>query len=456
MKFNSFIRDSFHLKDMLKDVEIDEFCRLASLDIKSLYPKVPVKKALECTQEALQADTTLKDRTDWAIDDIMKLLEICIETHFKPVDGYIYNQTDGMPIGKSISGPIAGIYLHWFENTYILNETCEFKPHFWKRMRDDILIIWRQGDTEFDKFYWYLMGIEPRIKFTVEREKDGVLPFMDIRRERDNLITKVYRKDTHTNRYLHWRSNHSKSFLLGIVKGQIHRAHYFCDLKEDLLEELGFLRDVFVMNGYPLRLVNEVIHNSWAKETKKSILRNQPTNKTEEKKKSEYFDVLHAPYIQGFTENLQKKLRTFNVGIVNKKGNTIKQAICHMKQKIPKEQQKNKIYKFNCKDCKSWYIGETGQKMENRTYQHKNDVRNGKETNAIFMHLQGNNNHSIEWEASYLDREEDWKKRKIKEALYINSMDPKKLMNLEKGFEINQCWNEFNPQIRTIALRKGK
>jgi len=50
---DSFIRDSFHLKDMLKDVEIDEFCRLASLDIKSLYPKVPVKKALECTREAL-------------------------------------------------------------------------------------------------------------------------------------------------------------------------------------------------------------------------------------------------------------------------------------------------------------------------------------------------------------------------------------------------------------------
>ena len=115
------------------------------------------------------------------------------------------------------------------------------------------------------------MGIEPRIKFTVEREKDGILPFMDIhiRREKDKLVTKVYRKDTHTNRYLNWRSNHSKSFLLGIVKGQTHRAHYFCDLKEDLLEELSFLRDVFVMNGYPLRLVSEVINNSWAKETKK-------------------------------------------------------------------------------------------------------------------------------------------------------------------------------------------
>jgi len=261
---DSYIKDSFHLKDMLKEIEIDEFCRLASLDIKSLYPKVPVKKALECVREALEADTTLKDRTDWAIDDIMKLLEICIETHFKTIDGYIYTQTDGMPIGKSISGPIAGIYLHWFERTYIFNGTCEFKPHFWKRMRDDIIIVWKQGDVEFDRFYWYLMGIEPRIKFTMEREKNGILPFMDIhiRREDKRLVTKVYRKETHTNRYLNWRSNHSKSFLLGIIKGQIHRAHYLCDLKEDLMEELSFLRDVFVMNSYPLKLVTEVINKS--------------------------------------------------------------------------------------------------------------------------------------------------------------------------------------------------
>ena len=71
---------------------------------------------------------------------------------------------------------------------------------------------------------------------------------------------------------------------MGIVKGQTHRAHYFCDLKENLLEELSFLRDVFVMNGYPLRLMNEVINNSWAKETKKSILRDSPTHAIEESK----------------------------------------------------------------------------------------------------------------------------------------------------------------------------
>ena len=45
---------------------------------------------------------------------------------------------------------------------------------FWKKMRDDIIIVWKQGDIKFDRFYWYLMGIEPKIKFTMEREKNGI------------------------------------------------------------------------------------------------------------------------------------------------------------------------------------------------------------------------------------------------------------------------------------------
>ena len=73
------------------------------------------------------------------------------------------------------------------------------------------------------------------------------------------------------------------------------------------------------------------------------------------------------------------------------------------------------------------------------------------------MHLHQHNSHSIKWqEVSYLDREEDWEKRKIKEALFINAMDPKEMMNFETGFEINQCWNEFNPQIRNNDFKKGK
>ena len=62
------------------------------------------------------------------------------------------------------------------------------------------------------------------------------------------LKTKVYRKPTHTQQYINWNSSHPNNMLLGVLKGLIHRAHVICDEKEDLLEELELLRNVFICN----------------------------------------------------------------------------------------------------------------------------------------------------------------------------------------------------------------
>jgi hypothetical protein len=103
-------------------------------------------------------------------------------------------------------------------------------------MRDDIFLIWKdsdkkttksRGSDDLDQFLWKLNGKEIRIQFTLEREKAGVLPFLDmsIKRQGKDLITKVYRKEIHTQRYVNWRSNHPRNCLLGVLKGLMHRAH---------------------------------------------------------------------------------------------------------------------------------------------------------------------------------------------------------------------------------------
>ena len=43
-------------------------------------------------------------------------------------------------------------------------------------------------------------------------------------------------------------------------------------MKEDLLEELALLRNVFVSNGYPEKLVLQTLEESWATETLKAML----------------------------------------------------------------------------------------------------------------------------------------------------------------------------------------
>ena len=55
------------------------------------------------------------------------------------------------------------------------------------------------------------------------------------------------------------------------MKGLIHRAHLLCNQKEDLLSELNLLKDVFISNGYPKKLVEKTIKNSWKVELEKQL-----------------------------------------------------------------------------------------------------------------------------------------------------------------------------------------
>ena len=66
----------------------------------------------------------------------------------------------------------------------------------------------------------HLNSIEPSIQFTVERETDGKLPLLDtcVQRATDGkLETVVYRKPTHTDKYLSFNSHQPRSHKKSVV-----------------------------------------------------------------------------------------------------------------------------------------------------------------------------------------------------------------------------------------------
>ena len=448
----------------MAQVDIEEGDIIGSLDVIGMFPNIPVKKTLEVVNEELHKDESLRLRTEWKPQDISRLLEISVETYFKTMDGKIYFQRDGLPIGKSISKPMAGIYMHWFEKTYVFNEESTFKKNivFWKRQMDDIFFIWRGTKHDLELFVWTLNGVEHKVQFTLEVEKDNYLPFLDvgIMKAEGKLLTKVYRKPTHTQQYINWVSNHPKNMLLGVLKGLIHRAHVLCDRKDDLLEELSLLKDVFICNGYPEALVLKTLNESWPKETLKAVLKGVQQEVEAENSKG-YFEVLHAPYVKGFSEGLQRKLRRLQVGLVPKTGETLYSNLCKLKQRSEREEIKNVVYSVPCGDCGVRYIGETGQQFSERRSQHQRDVKNRKKTNGFYCHIRENKGHKINWDkALYLDYEKNWKRRKIKEAIYINAINPtntmskKDILNLEKGYELDAVWSEFDEVHRQGIAKK--
>jgi hypothetical protein len=122
----------------------------------------------------------------------------------------------------------------------------------WCRYVDDTFVIWPHGQEKLTVFLNHHNGQHNKIVFTMEKEEDGHLPFLNIeiyRKPNGFLGHRVYRKPTHTNFYLHYNSHHHPSHNISVLNSLIHRATALCD-QDSLNQELEFLTTVIKNNGY--------------------------------------------------------------------------------------------------------------------------------------------------------------------------------------------------------------
>ena len=99
-------------------------------------------------------------------------------------------------------------------------------PSLWLRYVDDMYAIMEK--TEVEPFYDYLNTISTSIKFTKELEKSGQLAFLDVsiqQMEDGSLATCVYRKPTHTDRYLQYSSHHPVNQKVSVARTLFSRAN---------------------------------------------------------------------------------------------------------------------------------------------------------------------------------------------------------------------------------------
>ena len=67
----------------------------------------------------------------------------------------------------------------------------------------------------------YLNSIDPHIKFTIEQPNaEGGIPFLDTfpKPQGESIAVAVYRKPTHTDRYLDFNSSHPVSAKRAVVR----------------------------------------------------------------------------------------------------------------------------------------------------------------------------------------------------------------------------------------------
>ena len=145
-----------------------------------------------------------------------------------------------------LSPVIANIYMEHFESLAIPSSPTLIK--WWFRYVDDVHSTTRKD--QFNKIQEHLNFIDTHIKFTIELPGTDRLPLLDtLTKPTPNSIeSTVYRKPTHTDRYLDYKSNHPISAKLSVIHTLVHRAKQVCSTPEFLVREMDHLHKVLQDN----------------------------------------------------------------------------------------------------------------------------------------------------------------------------------------------------------------
>jgi hypothetical protein len=143
-----------------------------------------------------------------------------------------YEETTGLPIWFSTSGPCAQAYMQPYEhkavtqyNTQNPSITMVAILQCWFRQADDTFTSLHAEHIEpFDN---WLNSIHPDIQWTYKIEKDGKLNMLNltvIRAPDGSLSFVVYRKPTHTGQYIPHDSHAPRTSMLATVRALTRRA----------------------------------------------------------------------------------------------------------------------------------------------------------------------------------------------------------------------------------------
>ena len=377
---------------------------MVSFDVVSLFTKVPTAIALTEVRKRLENDETLADRTAIPVDNIMELLTLCITTTAFQLNDSYYQQIDGMAMGSPLSPVMANIYMEHFETEAL--KSAPLEPSLWLRYVDDTFVLW-QHQEDVTSLLTHLNSIEPAIQFTMEREKDHSLPFLDVRVERTEhgFSTSVYHKPTSTGRYLNFESHHPDWIKRGIVKCLQHRVQTVSTDEQKKNKELSRLTDTMQRNGYPkgfLKCKTKTATQSDIDQAEKPAA------------------TVSLPYTKGLSEKIRRICKKYNIRTTFKSNNTLRRQLCKVKPPTSAKDTKNCIYNIPC-SCGQSYTGETGRPLAVRLQEHrKATVRGEVEKSGMAEHAWSNGDHRPAWdETKIIGHEPHWKIRKIKEAAHM-------------------------------------
>ncbi|KFD66276.1 hypothetical protein M514_21563 [Trichuris suis] len=312
----------------------------------------------------------------------------------------------------------------------------------------------------------YLKGSEDRfleilncefpnmITFKIKKEVEGKIPFLDILiiRSQVGIKTTVYRKPTHSDKYVEFKSHHPRHVMTGILGGMVDRALAICD-QEYLGQELEHLRNTLKKNGYPAHLIDSIIQRKLEGNTRVK----RPASRLR----------LILPYYAELGEKIKRLGNRLGFQVWFKGNPNLRSILRNDKGKVPLDQCPGVVYEIKC-ECLASYVGETGNTLAHRFKEHmepltryrnamnrlngdSSNISRGRpptldptdameqaiQTSAVAQHA---TQCTGQLRAEVLCKERQFMIRKIKEALYIKFNSN---INRDSGIAISDSWTNI-------------
>ncbi|XP_033112260.1 uncharacterized protein LOC117113123 [Anneissia japonica] len=312
---------------------------LRSYDVSALFTSVPNDKALVVIKERLEEDVTLKERTSLQPCDIIRLVDFCLKCTYFSFRNQFYLQIHGAAMGSPVSPIVCNLYMEEFEKKAITSAL--HPPRWWRRYVDDTNAIMKKEHAA--AFTTHINTVDRDIKWTTEGEVEiddtnggtldkgtnvkRTLNFLDtwtVFNKDGSIKTKVFRKDTHTDQYLNFDSNHPLEHKRGVVRTLLNRANSIVSDDQDKTSKVKHIRKALRRNDYPDWFLNREVSETHSRGRSTATSLEGYVNRRDQLRKY----PVGIPYIKGVSEQIRRVMQSYDVPVFFKPTNTLKTTSC--------------------------------------------------------------------------------------------------------------------------------
>ena len=222
-------------------------------------------------------------------------------------------------MGSPVSATVADIVMEHVEETAI--STAPHPLRWWFRCVDDSHSCLKT--TQVNEFHDHLNSISPHLQFTIELEENRCLPFLDTMTIRSNgkIEVDIYRKPTHTDKYLHHDSHHRLQHKLSVLSTLFDRAEKIPSSNKGKSRERKHVLRVLRDNGYPFTFIKSYDNKRKRRHTDNTNanvhIPRTCVNNRGNPAECVASSCVTLPYVKGVTEKVSRVLRRENIKVIN-------------------------------------------------------------------------------------------------------------------------------------------